>query len=248
LLSTPIIAVPARLTTDGNADPRVNGANRIFHDVVALIAANGLKPVVIDDPNVDLNEFDGVVLPGGGDLDPVLYGGEPSAALYDVNADQDALDLGLARRAIELDLPVLGICRGAQVLNVALGGTLIVDLAPTQVEHSSVPAPGEDPKFMWHPVSLAAGSSISLELGAEHMMVASGHHQGIDRLGDRLHATATAADGLVEAFEDETGRILAVQWHPEAEGTTPAEQNAPFRILAASIQLATSITEETANV
>ena len=229
----PRIAVPARLSSGDHADPRVAGANRIFHDVVALVRANGLDPVVVDHLAY-LDDFAGVVLPGGGDLDPSLYGGEPCDALYDVNPDQDALDLAIARAALASGTPALGICRGAQVLNVAAGGTLYADLAPSTVAHTHTPAPGETLEFIWHAVGIAP-SRLRDALGADSISVATGHHQGLATLGAALRATAVADDGLIEAFEDERGAVFGVQWHPEAEGTPQADQDAPFRLLAAAI-------------
>lgn len=225
--------VPARLSSDGHADPRVSGANRLFHDVVALVRAAGLDPLVVT--GTDLDGAAGVVLPGGGDLDPAHYGAEPHEAVYDIHPQQDALDLGLARAALERGLPVLGICRGAQVLNVAAGGTLVPDLPPTGVTHVRVPEPGEQLAFVWHPVRLRP-SRLRDELGGvESLSVGSGHHQGVDRLADGFTATALADDGLVEAFEDAAGRVLGVQWHPEANDTPAAEQNAPFRLFARAV-------------
>ena len=234
MVSKPI-AIPARLSPDDSADPRVAGANRLFRDVVALVRSTGLEPVVVTDPMISLDDFAGVVLPGGGDLHPALYGGAATEAVYDVNPAQDELDLMLARRALRLDLPVLGICRGAQVLNVAFGGTLFSDLAPTSVEHYAKTAPGEDLDFVWHAVSLNEDSALAAELGVSELSVASGHHQGIDRLGTGLRAAAVAADGLVEAFEDEVKLRIGVQWHPEATAAPEHERNAPFRIFARSI-------------
>ncbi|SDD23583.1 putative glutamine amidotransferase [Auraticoccus monumenti] len=229
------MVVPARLSSDGHADPRVSGANRLFHDVVALVRAAGLDPLVVTDPGTDLDGVAGVVLPGGGDLDPDHYGGEPSEAVYDIHPEQDALDLGLARTALEHGLPVLGICRGAQVLNVAAGGTLVADLPPTEVAHVRVPEPGEQLAFVWHPVRLRP-SRLRDELGGvDSISVGSGHHQGVDQLAEALTATAVADDGLVEAFEDASGRVLGVQWHPEASDTPAAEQNAPFRLFARAV-------------
>lgn len=229
----PRVAVPARLSADDARDPRVSGANRIFHDVVALVRANGLDPVVVDHVT-DLAGYAGVVLPGGGDIDPALYGGEHCDALYDVNPEQDALDLTFARSALETATPVLGICRGAQVLNVAAGGTLHADLAPSTVAHSHTPAQGEPLTFAWHPVAIVP-SRLRDAIGADSISVASGHHQGIATLGASLRPTALAGDGLVEAFEDERGTAFGVQWHPEAEGTPRSDQDAPFLLLAAAI-------------
>ncbi|WP_327091586.1 gamma-glutamyl-gamma-aminobutyrate hydrolase family protein [Nonomuraea sp. NBC_01738] len=228
------VAVPARLSA-GTADARIDAANRIFHDIVRLVREHGFEPVVVTEVP-DLSGFAGAVLPGGGDLAPVLYGGDPSPAVYDVNPAQDALDLGIARDALERDLPVLGICRGAQVLNIVTGGTLHVDLPASSVTHHKPIEPGREPEFVWHPVRLREGSRLRAQLGTDVVTVASGHHQGLDRLGAVLRPTALADDGLVEAFEDERGRLIGVQWHPEAAGTPAREQGAPFRVFAAAVE------------
>ena len=185
----PRIAMPARLSDAEGADARVGLANAIFDDVAALVRAEELDVVVVR--SVDLAGFDGVVLPGGGDLDPARYGGDTAASVYDVNAEQDDLDLGIARAAAEAGIPILGVCRGLQALNVAFGGTL-VDTVP----------------------------------------VASGHHQAVRALGAGLVATAVAEDGVVEAVEHESLPIIAVQWHPEAEGTPAHLAAAPFAVFA----------------
>jgi len=168
-------------------------------------------------------------------FDPSIYGGAQSEAVYDVNPEQDALDLSLARAALLTGLPTLGICRGAQVLNVAAGGRLIADLPPSAVEHLHRPNPGEALDFLWHSVTMAP-SRLREHLGVDAITVASGHHQGIDRLGTGLFTSAVAADGLVEAFEDESGLVLGVQWHPEASGTPAAERDAPFLVFAETVR------------
>lgn len=226
----PRIAMPARLSDADGADPRVGLANTIFDDVAALVRAEELDVVVVR--STDLDGFDGVVLPGGGDIDPARYGGDTAAACYDVNADQDALDLGILAAAVDRGLPVLGVCRGLQVLNVGLGGTLVEDVPASAVAHT----PGNDDAgelaWAWHPVTVAEGSRLRAEVDADAIEVASGHHQAIRALGDGLVATAVADDGLVEAIEHETLPILAVQWHPEAEGTPAHLAAAPFAVFA----------------
>jgi putative glutamine amidotransferase len=230
------VAIPVRLS-DGSEDVRIEEANRIFADVVALARAAGLEIVEVSAPEV--TGFDGVILPGGGDVDPAQYGGTATDALYDVNPAQDELDFGIARAALDAGIPVLGICRGLQVLNVIHGGSLVEDLPATDVEHGEGPAAGADGiAWAWHPVALSPGSALHAAVGANTMPVASGHHQGIGTLGDGLVATAVAPDGLVEAFETADRSVLAVQWHPEALGTPAALANAPFTAFAAEVRRA----------
>ncbi|KZE90154.1 putative glutamine amidotransferase [Microbacterium sp. TNHR37B] len=222
--------MPARLSDADGADARVGLANAIFDDVAELVRAEDLDVVVVR--SADLEGFDGLVLPGGGDIDPARYGGDRTSACYDVNADQDALDLAIFQDALDRGLPVLGVCRGLQVINVALGGTLIEDLAPSGVAHvPSARAKGEL-TWNWHDVALAAHSRLRAELAAELVSVASGHHQAIGELGEGLHVVAVAQDGVIEAIEHASAPVLAVQWHPEAEGTTPALAAAPFVVFA----------------
>ena len=172
MTALPRIAMPARLSDAEGADARVGLANAIFDDVAALVRAEELDVVVVR--SVDLAGFDGVVLPGGGDLDPARYGGDTAASVYDVNAEQDDLDLGIARAAAEAGIPILGVCRGLQVLNVAFGGTLVEDLPESAVRHS----PGDDGcgdlEWAWHPVAVAAGSRLRAEVDADTVPVASG--------------------------------------------------------------------------
>jgi putative glutamine amidotransferase len=233
----PKVAIPARLS-DGAVDPRIDEANRIFADVVRLAEAAGLDVEVVDtwDASSDASAYAGLILPGGGDIDPAQYGGEASDALYDVNPIQDDLDFGIARSALDAGIPVLGICRGLQVLNVIHGGSLVEDLPATDVEHGEGPAAGSDGiAWAWHPVGLLRGCALADEVGDDRMPVASGHHQGIGSLGHGLVATAVAEDGLVEAFETPDRSVIAVQWHPEALGTPPALAAAPFAAFAAQV-------------
>lgn len=226
----PRIAMPVRLSDADGADARVGLANAIFDDVAALVRAEGLDVVVVRD--ADVSGFDGIVLPGGGDVDPARYGGDAAAAVYDVNPAQDDLDLGITAAAVAAGLPILGVCRGLQVLNVAFEGTLVEDLPASDVLHT----PGDDGcgelEWMWHPVAVSAGSRLRGVLDADEIAVASGHHQAIRVLGDGLVATAVARDGVIEAVEHESLPIVAVQWHPEAEGTPGDLAAAPFAVFA----------------
>ncbi|HYP74035.1 MAG TPA: gamma-glutamyl-gamma-aminobutyrate hydrolase family protein [Microbacterium sp.] len=229
-MTLPRIAMPARLSDAEGADARVGLANAIFDDVAGLVRAEELDVVVVR--GADLAGIDGVVLPGGGDLDPARYGGDSSASVYDVNPGQDELDLEIAAAAIAAGVPILGVCRGLQVLNVAFGGTLVEDLPASGVRHT----PGDDGcgglQWTWHPVAVAAGSRLRAQTDADEIAVASGHHQAIRALGAGLVATAVADDGVIEAVEHETLPVIAVQWHPEAEGTAPELAAAPFAAFA----------------
>jgi len=229
-MTLPRIAMPARLSDADGADARVGLANAIFDDVASLVRAEDLDVVVVR--GVDLAGVDGLVLPGGGDVDPARYGGDISASVYDVNPAQDDLDLEIAAAAIAAGIPILGVCRGLQVLNVAFGGTLVEDLPVSSVRHT----PGDDGcgvlEWTWHPVAVAAGSRLRALVDADEIAVASGHHQSIRTLGAGLVATALADDGIIEAVEHESLPIVAVQWHPEAEGTPAVLAAAPFAAFA----------------
>ncbi|MDQ0029943.1 gamma-glutamyl-gamma-aminobutyrate hydrolase family protein [Arthrobacter bambusae] len=233
-----VIAMPARLSIK-STDDRVAIANRVFHDVVSLVEAAGLKVLIVRDLDFDTASVDGIVLPGGGDVDPARYGGTDVDSVYDLNAEQDALDFGCAERAVDSGLPLLGICRGAQVLNVVRGGTLYEDLAPSDVEHRKLASPHDTDTWAWHQVEVKADSLLAECSGSTSFIVSSGHHQGIRRLGEGLDAVATANDGLVEAIEDRGRRLLGVQWHPEAAGLDPALQAAPFRWLVDAVSART---------
>ncbi len=161
-------------------------------------------------------ELDGLLLTGGGDMDPALWGEAPHPKLYDVAPSRDTLETSALHLALGRSLPVLAVCRGLQVLNVALGGTLYQDVATepgTQLPHSQK-EPRDQPT---HKVKVASGSRLAETLGADELEVNSMHHQAIHRLGRGLTAVAWAPDQLVEGAEwDDPARfVLGVQWHPE---------------------------------
>ncbi|MDQ3759420.1 MAG: gamma-glutamyl-gamma-aminobutyrate hydrolase family protein [Actinomycetota bacterium] len=164
-------------------------------------------------PDEVLDILDGLVLSGGADLDPSSYGAEPHETTKGFKAERDRFELALARRAIERDIPVLGICRGMQLLNVACGGTLEQNLADSNVH---IATPG---RFSDHPVRLEAGSLAARAMGEELVDVRSHHHQGIDRLGDGLVVSGWAEPGdVIEAIEmPEKTFVLGVIWHPEEQ-------------------------------
>lgn len=242
--AAPRIGIPVRLS-DGDApgaDQRILEANRIFDDVVALIRAAGAEPVLLrpgsgeDSLDSQLAGCRGFVVPGGGDVDPVLYGSDPDhPALYDVNPAQDRLDIAVILHALEGGLPLLGICRGMQLLNIIQGGTLHLDLPKTSVAHD--PEPGQE--WAVHEVTLTAGSAVAEVFGNDRMPVSSGHHQAVDRVGEGLRVAARADDGCVEAVEADPGSevprpaawTVGVQWHPEAFVPSPDLRLPLFRAL-----------------
>ncbi|HYR69874.1 MAG TPA: gamma-glutamyl-gamma-aminobutyrate hydrolase family protein [Candidatus Acidoferrum sp.] len=161
-------------------------------------------------------ELHGLLLTGGGDVDPALFGQAPHATLYDVAPSRDTLETSVLNLALGRGVPVLAVCRGIQVLNVALGGTLYQDVATepgTQIPHSQK-EPRDQPT---HKVKVTPGSRLAEILGADELEVNSMHHQAIHRLGRGLTAVAWGPDQLVEGAEiDDPARfVLGVQWHPE---------------------------------
>ncbi len=203
-----------------------------------MVTRAGAIPVLLPPvPGIGavVSRLDGLVLSGGGDIDPARYGAPRAEETGPVNADRDAAELELCHAAMSLGLPVLGICRGLQVINVARGGTLHQHL-PAVVGHDEhSPTPGSHGV---HDVRVAAGTRLAGVLGraegTDHLPVGvpTHHHQSIDRLGTGLAATAWATDGTIEAIKAgpaEHPFLVGVQWHPEA-GDDPSL----FRALAAA--------------
>ncbi len=184
---------------------------------VDAVEGAGGRAVLIPPTEVDVEEtldaLDGVVFSGGADVDPSRYGAEPHPETDTPQTRRDAGELALLQAALARDVPVLAICRGFQLLNVARGGDLIQHL-PEKVGHDvHKQVPGE---FVEHPVEIKGGSRLASIVG-ESSDVTSHHHQALGRVGDGLVETAWAADGTLEAVEDPSRRFtVGVQWHPEA--------------------------------
>jgi putative glutamine amidotransferase len=187
--------------------------------VKAILRAGGI-PLLIP-PGVSENDcesllsrLDGLLLSGGGDIDPVYFGGTPHSKVYGIIPDRDELEIGLVKLAASRGFPFLGICRGIQVINVALGGTLfthIADQLPQALKHDN-----DNYAFIAHPVRVKPGSQLARILSATEVETNSLHHQGVDCLAPSLTPVAISSDSLVEAVELPGHPFgLGVQWHPE---------------------------------
>lgn len=160
--------------------------------------------------------FDGLVLIGGEDLAPETSGISVEEPGANASAERDSWESGLLAAALSADLPVLAVCRGLQLLNCHLGGSLHAEIGGRYADHPVVPAPLEEALAYRHPVRLDPGSRLAGIVGTESLSVNSLHHQAIDRLADGLTVTGRSEDGLVEAVElDSAYWCLGVQWHPE---------------------------------
>ncbi|MGB8858402.1 MAG: gamma-glutamyl-gamma-aminobutyrate hydrolase family protein, partial [Ilumatobacteraceae bacterium] len=223
----PLVLIVGRLATEAKG---VRGepfaAGRRYFEAVAR--ADGmplmLPPIpslIADIPDL-LRQVDAVVLHGGGDVDPRHYGQEATAEqLYGIVAEHDDVELAVVRAALELEVPMLAICRGMQVLNVAMGGTLQQDIGT------------EAHWFAHHEVVLEPGSRMAKAIGSD--VVLAGHcvhHQALDRVADGLVVVGNSADGIVHAVElDGDAWVVATQWHPEDTAATDAQQQALFTAL-----------------
>lgn len=218
----PVIALTA--TTEVIRDVLRTRLNVAYTEAVRTV---GLRPCVLPvlraaDAEAMLEGVDGLLMTGGEDVDPARYGQRPHPALGDIHAVRDEFELALVRVARARALPTLAICRGVQVANVALGGTLVQDLPsewPDALPHES----GRGRSDRTHGVALEAGSRLTRACGAAAISVNSMHHQALARVANGLAATAHAPDGVIEGVEwtGDDWWMLGVQWHPEELLDTP---------------------------
>jgi putative glutamine amidotransferase len=186
-------------------------------DYVRAVERAGGRAVLIppSDDGVDetLDAVDGLIFSGGADLDPTLYGQEPHPQTFGIHEERDRSELALLEGALSRDMPVLAICRGSQVLNVARGGDLVQHLPDVVGDEKHKHTPGT---FADHDVGLEPGTKLAGVLG-DRAPVKSHHHQGFGKVGEGLRVAAHADDGTIEAVEDPSQRFaLGVLWHPEA--------------------------------
>ncbi|WP_312856826.1 gamma-glutamyl-gamma-aminobutyrate hydrolase family protein [Arthrobacter mobilis] len=215
----PRIAVVVSLTFPGMTAQTLELMRRFTRTAFEALLAAGARAELVDSaaadllPPAELAGCDGVLFLGGGDVDGALYGHHgyvPNSYGVDRRADEYCLEL--IRGVLDRDQPLLAICRGSQLLNVACGGTLVPDLDPWQLHRGG---PGK-PIFLDEEVSLVPGSRIARILGRERATVRSGHHQAVGTVAPALAVAAVADDGVVEGTEHrEKSWVLGVQWHPE---------------------------------
>lgn len=242
MVSRPLVVITGR-RLEGDGLPWSSAAYSSPQGYADALARAGARPVVLPpvaeggiEAAAWLDGVGGVVLAGGADVDSAVYGEPPHPAVYGVDRIVDDLELGLLRAALDRRLPVLAVCRGLQLLNVAFGGTLHQHLVgmPGLTDHGHpterIPA--------HHDVSVVPGSRLAEALGVSATSVASIHHQAIARVADALMVTAVAPDGVVEALEPRglgTGWVVGVQWHPE---WSPARDPIQQRLFAAFVEQA----------
>jgi putative glutamine amidotransferase len=232
----PLIAIPARFST--NASALRYEAEVTSRALVAAVYAAGGEPLVVHPhaPGAEVSEVEvaerlhwaeGILLPGGGDLSARWYARHAHHSLYDVDEEQDAFDLAVTRMALHRGIPLLSVCRGTQVVNVALGGTLVQDMD----EHDGEMA---HHRHHVHHVTVDHGTLAHGILG-EGVEVSCHHHQCLDRVASRLLVTARSEEGVVEAVEmpGAPGWYLGVQWHPEDTYLDRPQQLAVFGALVA---------------
>jgi putative glutamine amidotransferase len=203
-------------------DDRRRGLHVLRRDYIRAVEEAGGLPLVLapgseaDAPDF-LDRLDGLLLSGGADVDPALYGEAPHPKLGRVVRERDDFELALCRAALGRDFPVLAICRGLQVLNVATGGTLVQDI-PSELAAGSHHDPRKERWERAHDVRLLQGTLLREILGRESVSVNSFHHQAVDRAGDGIRISAySAGDRVVEGIEMPARRfVVGVQWHPEA--------------------------------
>ena len=225
----PLVAVPTYHLAPERVQRWRRGSFALPEAYVAELRRAGARPLLLppggSGPAADLLEpFDGLLLAGGGDLDPASYGAAPHPAVGPVDPDRDELELALVRAAARRVLPTLAICRGMQVLNVAFGGSLrqhlpdLAGLLAHRAEDGGAPTT--------HPLRVQPGSRLAEAVGGTGIVGLSQHHQGIERVGEGLVPTAWSPDGLVEALEGEQGWMVGVLWHPEETAATDPRQRA----------------------
>ncbi len=223
-MSKPIIGI----TTYGRDDSKRFSLPAVYVDAVRR--AGGI-PILVPPGESDLAGLlillDGVILSGGGDIDPQRYAGTSHETIYMLDPERDGSEIDLARTLVYQDLPVLGICRGTQVINVALGGTLIEHLPDAVGEETLHRAPPRLP--VSHAVNIAPESRLAGIIGETHISPTSWHHQAIRHPAAGLRVVASAPDGTIEAVEmPDHPWLIAVQWHPELTAADEPTQQRLF--------------------
>jgi putative glutamine amidotransferase len=238
-VTAPLVAIPTYHLGPGKVG-NWEGAYALPEPYVAALVAAGARVVLVpaSQPGAAgelLARVHGLLLAGGGDIEPARYGAGDHPAQYGMDPDRDELELELATTAVAMGVPVLGICRGVQLLNVAFGGTLVQHLpdgnghAGNQVVHR------DEAMQAMHDVEVERGSRLAEALGDTRAACLSHHHQGLDRVGDGFRPVAWAPDGVVEGIERDQGWTVGVLWHPESTAATDPVQQ---RLLGTLVEMA----------
>jgi putative glutamine amidotransferase len=226
-VTRPLIGIPTQTLQAIDDIPRGLPHSWVMNSRYSVAVADaGAAPVMLPLLSRDLDSLravyalvDGILLAGGVDMDPGTFGETPHPSLGRIDPDRDTVELAIARWAIEEKKPILGLCRGHQVLNVALGGTLWQDIesqVPGAIKHDYFPTAGYARDFKAHPVAVVEGSRLEAAFGEPAIQVNSMHHQAVKELASPLRASGRSPDGLIEAFESGNDHFLVgVQWHPE---------------------------------
>ena len=235
---TPVIGVTANLREDPKSEeqrPLGHFVRADFDYVDGVVGAGGIPmvlPPIVEIAEKVVGRIDGLLLSGGSDLDPSYYGEEPVPELNPTVPKRDAFEMALVEHALERGIPVFGICRGLQVLNVALGGTLYQDL-PSQLHPDLIAHRQRVPKWQWsHEVEVDGNSKVAGIMETDAIRVNSYHHQAIKDLSDDLVAVAHSSDGVIEAAESPNLSerwLVGVQWHAEAMRDADRQNHNLFR-------------------
>ena len=224
----PVIIIAGHLEKHAHSSP-IQGEKAAY--IEAIIQAGGLPLIAAPNlPTDDLEDLvelgDGFLLCGGGDVEPSRYGGEACVRLGGVDLPRDQFEIDLLQALLQADKPLLAICRGVQVLNVALGGTLICDIAsqlPQAGKHDYYP--GFERDLVVHEVSIQPGTLLAKTLGVHRVGTNSLHHQALDKVGTGLVVNARTDDNVIEGVEMPSKRfVLGLQWHPECMPESPQMQ------------------------
>lgn len=242
-MSKPIIGISGSILVDKSGSFAGYRRSYVNEDYVKSVIKNGGVPYIIpmnNDVEIIRDQItcvDGLILSGGHDVSPIYYNQEPDKKLCEILPERDLFDFKLIEFAKEKNIPILGICRGLQILNVYHGGTLFQDLSmydKSKVKHDQVVSP----TVATHTVDLADKTELKRILKKNSIMVNSFHHQIINKLADNLVATAYSKDGVVEAIEcPEYKFMMAVQWHPEMLHEVDEQMNLIFKELIENAKL-----------
>ena len=217
-MQNPVIGITPRIIVDEQF-PMLSSPRAYIRALTAVGALPVVLPIGISANMLDelLDQLDGVVFSGGGDIETERFNGQQHAKIYDVNPERDQMEVDLTEMVLRREMPFLGICRGIQLLNVALGGTLythILDQLDGALDHSF--QDDRAPDDLIHTIRLEPGSFLAQIVGETEIEVNSLHHQGVWEVGEGLAVTGYAPDGLVEVVElTDYPFGIAVQWHPE---------------------------------